>query len=111
MPFRTEMKHNNGYKFKFSKRSQSHQSGLDFSKMVIFSKDIYIGENSVIDNDEYKEFKKQEKNIHKKLEKYIEDYINHMNGYKKMHIKQYERKYKYSTLKYFHKEMKIKTRS
>ena len=35
VPFRTEMKHNNGYKFKFSGRSKKHQSGLDFTKLVI----------------------------------------------------------------------------
>lgn len=62
------MKHNNGYKFKFSDRSKKHQLGLDFSKLVIVSKDDYIGESSTIDIDEYKEFEKQENHIHKNLE-------------------------------------------
>ena len=107
VPFRTEMKHNNGYKFKFSDRSKNHQSGLDFSKLVIVSKDDYIGENSTIDTDEYQEFKRQEAHIHHNLEKYIYDYVEHINGRILMHIKQFDRKYKYSTLKYFHKELGI----
>lgn len=111
VPFRTEMKHNNGYKFKFSDRSKKHQSGLDFSKLVIISKDEYISESSTIDIDEYKEFEKQENHIHKNLEEYIHDYIEHVNGHIPLHIKQFERKYKYSTLKYFHKELGIIVKS
>lgn len=86
---------------------KKHQSGLDFSKLVIVSKDYYIGESSTIDIDEYKEFEKQEDHIHKNLEKYIHDYVEHVNGHVPLHIKQFERKYKYSTLKYFHKELGI----
>ena len=93
--------------FKFSGRSKKHQSGLDFTKLVIVSKDEYIGESSTIDIDEYKEFEKQEDHIHKNLEKYIHDYVEHVNGHMSLHIKQFERKYKYSTLKYFHKELGI----
>lgn len=54
VPFRTEMKYNNDYKFKFSDRSKKHQSELDFSKLVIVSKDDYIGESETIDINEYK---------------------------------------------------------
>ncbi len=41
------------------------------------------------------------------LERYIYDYVEHVNGHVPLHIKQFERKYKYSTLKYFHKELGI----
>lgn len=75
--FRRETKHNNGYKF----RSKKHQSGLDFSKLVIFAKDDYIGESSTIDIDEYKEFEKQKVHIHMNLEKHIHDYVEHVNGH------------------------------
>ena len=60
-----------------------------------------------LDIDEYKEFEKQEYYIHKNLEKYIHDYVEHVNGHVLLHIKQFERKYKYSTLKYFHQELGI----
>lgn len=104
------MKHNNGYKFKFSNRSKKHQSGLDFSKLVIVSKDNYIGESSTIDIDEYKEFEKQKDYIHKNLEKYIHDYVEYVNGHIPLHIQQFERKYKYSTLKYFYRELGIRVK-
>ena len=97
----------NGYKFKFTAKSKKHQSGLDFSKLVINANSDFIGENSTIDCDEYIEFAKQEDQIHKKLAKYIHDYVEHVNGHMSLHIKQFERKYKYSTLKYFHKELGI----
>ncbi len=35
------------------------------------------------------------------------DYVEHVNGYIPLHIKQFDRKYKYSTLQYFHKELGI----
>ena len=101
------LEHNNGYKFKFSNRSKKHQSGLDFSKLGIVSKDDYIGESSTIDIDEYKEFEKQEDRIHMNLERYIHDYVEHINDHVPLHIKQFERKYKYPTLKYFHGELGI----
>lgn len=110
VPFRTEMKHNNGYKFKFSVRSKKHQSGLDFSKLVIISNSAFIREDSTIVCDEYIEFEKQEDQIHKKLAKYIYDYVEHVEGDVPLHIKQFERKYHYSTLKYFHKELGIITK-
>ena len=110
VPFRTEMKHNNGYKFKFSARSKNHQSGLDFSKLVIISNSAFIREDSTIVCDEYIEFEKQEDQIHKKLAKYIYDYVEHVKGDVPLHIKQFERKYHYSTLKYFHKELGIITK-
>ena len=50
---------------------------------------------------------KQEAHIHHNLEKYIHDYVEHINGRILLHIKQFDRKYKYSTLKYFHKELGI----
>ncbi|MCD7809631.1 MAG: hypothetical protein LUH02_09825 [Erysipelotrichaceae bacterium] len=56
VPFRSKMHHNNGYKFKYSKRSQQHVSGLDFSQLVIINKSIYIGQNSMVDSDEFNEF-------------------------------------------------------
>ena len=105
------MKLNNDYKFKFSDRSKKRESRLDFSKLVIVSKDNYISESSTIDIDEYKEFEKQEVHIHKNLEKYIHDYVEHVNGHILLHIKRFERKYKYSTLKYFHQELGIEVKS
>lgn len=35
------------------------------------------------------------------------DYVEYVNGYIPLYIKQFDRKYKYSTLQYFHKELGI----
>ena len=107
VPFRSEMKHKNGYSFKNSERSKTHKSGLDFSKLVIIKKKEYIGNDSVIDKDEFKEFIRKKDFIHKNLEKYICDYIHHVKNEKVLHRKEFDRKYKYSTLKYFHNELNI----
>ncbi|MCD7950594.1 MAG: hypothetical protein LUG12_10110 [Erysipelotrichaceae bacterium] len=102
VPFRSEMLHSNCYKFKYSKRNAS---GLDFSKFVIINKSIYIGQTSMVDPDEFNEFYAYKDLIHKKLEKYINDYVNHMKGIRILNQQEYDRKYQYSTLKYFHKEL------
>lgn len=109
VPFRTEMNHPNGYHFKFSNRSKSHQSGLDYSKIAIIHKknSHFVGLPSTVDLDEYIEFQKNEDKIHKNIEKYISDYINHIIGSSPLHPKQFERKYKFSTLQYFHRELGI----
>lgn len=39
---------------------------------------------------------------------YIDTYINHVSRIKTIHIKEFERKYKFSTLPYFHDILKIK---
>ena len=57
-----------GISLNFLIEVKKHQSGLDFSKLVIVSQDDYIGENSTIDTDEYQEFKRQEDHIHHNLE-------------------------------------------
>ncbi len=107
IPFRSEMKHKNGYTFRHSQRSKMHYSGLDFSKLVIIKNRYYLGDKSRIDFDEYEEFKRNKDVIHKKIEKCINDYINHYKGIKVLKQRDFNRKYQYSTLKYFHKELGI----
>ena len=107
VPFRSEMNHNNGYKFRFSERSKRHKSGLDYSKMIIIKNTQYLGDSSTIDSDEYVEFIKNRDKIHKDIEKYILGYINHMNRSQILHVQQFNRLYLYSTLKYFHKELNL----
>ena len=55
IPYRSEIKHTYAFRFKHSKRSQMHRSGLDYTKLVIISKPEYVDcKNAIIDNDEYK---------------------------------------------------------
>ena len=38
---------------------------------------------------------------------YVEEYMECMNGKRKLHKKMFDRKYGFSTLQYFHKELGI----
>jgi len=108
VPYRTEISHNYAYHFKNSSRSRQHKSGLDYTKIVIISNSNYIdNKTSIIDKDEYNE---TIINIeHKKSEAldFVEDYIAHVSNKKKLHIKEFNRRYTYSPLKYFYFEMGI----
>ena len=63
--------------------------------------------DAVIDRDEYKETIKSIEKIKREALGFVEDYMAHMNGTKKMHSKEFLRRYSYSPLKYFHREMGI----
>ena len=45
--------------------------------------------------------------IKKEALAYVEEYIAHMNKSKTMHEAEFKRKYGYSTLRYFHKELGV----
>jgi hypothetical protein len=40
---------------------------------------------------------------------YVDNYINHMKNIKMIEAKEFDRKYRRSTLKYFHHELNINT--
>lgn len=105
IPFRTNIRHNQCYHFKSSRRSQASQSGLDYSKIVIVKNELYIGKCTVVDNDEAKEFRMKASIIHNDALKYVETYVNHIIGTHILDIEEFERRYKYTTLCYFHSEL------
>ncbi len=106
IPFRSEITHKYAYKFKHSKRSKKHKSGLDYSKMLIIKDASYIeNKDSIIDKDEYNEVAININKIQKDALEFLGDYIAHCNGEKLLHSEEFERRYKYSPLKYFHKEL------
>ena len=108
VPYRTDIRHKNAYKFTHSRRSRQHQSGLDYTKIVIAKDSAFLGtESSVIDDDEYKETVENMERIVSEVIKFINAYLMHHTGVQKLNPKQYERKYKYSSLQYFHKELGI----
>ena len=86
IPYRTEISHKYAYHFRKSSRSQKHKSGLDYTKIAII-KDIYY--------------------IAEKAEQYIEEYKKHISGENTLDKREFRRKYGWSTLKYFHKELEI----
>ena len=106
IPFRTEMHHKNGYKFKNSKRARRHQSGLDYSKIVILTDAALLSSlPAIVDSDEYNETVKNIQAIAKDAADYVTTYTRHMNGEAPLHSYNFQWKYAYSTLQYFHAEL------
>lgn len=109
IPYRTEITHKFAYKFKNSKRSKIHKSGLDYSKIVIIQNMDYLENfDAVIDKDEYKETRDNIAYIKKDAQEYIDNYVNKLHGLKSDYDeKEFHRIYQYSTLQYFHKELGV----
>lgn len=102
IPFRTEMRHSYGYRFRKSRRSEKHHSGLDYTKMLILSDARYLSEKqAVIDTDEYKEMRENINKIAKGAFNYLKDYILHIKGIRLLQPEEFRRRYQYSALRYF----------
>ncbi len=104
IPFRTNVKHNNCYKFKKSSRPTNSVTGLDYSKAVIINNSKYIGPAARINDMEYTELDTNYHIIIKQFSSFLDGYIKYAN--KELNEYQTE-KYKYTTLKYFNKELNI----
>ena len=103
IPYRSSIRHKNAYLFTGTQRSLRTKSGLDYSKIVLIQKKIYLNDkNVVVDQDEYTETIRNIKRIAGEAVEYIEGYIHHVDGTKLLHPRAYDRKYKFSTLPYFH---------
>lgn len=108
IPYRTEIRHPYAFHFTTTARSRTHKSGLDYSKIVIIAKTNYIDSvDAIIDKDEFNETMINLERIKKETLKFVEDYVAHMNGKKKLHKREFERRYNFSPMKYFHKELGI----
>ena len=108
VPYRTEISHKYAYHFKKSKRSQAHKSGLDYTKIVIISDTKYIdSKDALIDKDEYNETMIYLERIKREALEYVEEYIAHIKGKNVLHPREFNRRYEFSTLKYFHAEMGV----
>lgn len=108
IPYRSEVRHSYSYRFKKTARSKEHKSGLDYTKIVIISKTTYIdNQNAIIDKDEFNETMINLDKIKAEALKFVEDYVAHVKNIKKLHIQEFQRRYKFSPLQYFHKELGI----
>ena len=107
IPYRTEISHKYAYHFRKSSRSQKHRSGLDYTKIAIIKDISYIDRIAIIDQDEFAETRKHICYIAEKAEQYVEEYKNHISGKNILDKQEFKRKYGWSTLKYFHKELEI----
>lgn len=54
IPYRSEIQHKYAFRFKNTRRSREHKSGLDYTKIVIITKNDYIDTKAaLIDKDEF----------------------------------------------------------
>ena len=102
IPFRTNVSHNNCYKFKTSTRPTGSVTGLDYTKAVIVNEDKFIGADARINDKEYIELNEHYAFIIKQFKKYVSDYIEFVNGKQAYY---FTKKFQFTTLKYFHKEL------
>lgn len=107
LPYRSYINHKYGYLFRHSERSRRTKSGIDYTKAVIINENLFIGAETVVDQDEYKETVKNIEQIVNESSKYIDEYCNHVSGVSKLDIEEFDRRYKYTTLKYFHDVLDI----
>lgn len=102
LPLRTNIRHNYGYKFKTSDRETASSTGIDYTKAVIINFQKYIGESASINGKEYIEIDRNAHRIIAGFERYLNGYIR----FQKNGGTPYDQKrYRYSTLKYFHIEL------
>ena len=108
IPYRSEINHPYAFKFKGTKRSKRHSSGLDYTKIIIIKETRYFDNSpAIIDKDEFLKTERFIKRIRNEALNYIETYINHIQNTAPVDVAEYKRKYSKSTLPYFHKELGI----
>lgn len=108
IPYRTHIDHSNSYRFRHSVRAKHNKSGLDYSKIAIIKNTVYIDKTPALINKA--EFNETMINLEKIVSSaivYIDTYVKHISGAERIHEKEFLRKYKYSTLSYFHEELGI----
>lgn len=103
IPFRTNVKHPNCYKFRSSSRHTDSTTGLDYSKAVIVNDEKYIGLPARINDKEYIELNDKCEFIIKSFKTYLKGYLRFASGKADYAFHNYQ----YTTLKYFHKELGI----
>lgn len=108
IPFRSEIRHEYSYQFTSSERSRKHHSGLDYTKIVIVNREEYIDTaDAIVDRDEYVETMKNIKRIVSEANRFVDDYVLHHKKEKLLHMSEFNRRYRFSPLQYFHKELGI----
>lgn len=108
VPFRSAISHKNAFLFQDTKRSIRTKSGLDYSKIVLIKNTDYLDDKkAIVDQDEYNETMRNLPIIVSEVHNYLTTYINHVSGNAPIHPEEFSRKYKFSTLRYFHDIMEL----
>lgn len=104
IPFRTNVKHKYCYKFINTNRDTNSSTALDFSKAVIVNDESFIGVEAKIDQKEFVELSSKSIFIINKFKNFVSKYKKIMQNPGKNKY-EYDLLTKYSTLKYFNKEL------
>lgn len=109
IPFRSFIGHKNAFIFKSTTRSRKTRSGLDYSKIAIIKNIDYfdLTTPAIVDQDEYAELMRNLSSIVREATGYVDTYIKHVTETSPIHPKEFARKYRYSSLPYFHDIMGI----
>ena len=108
IPYRSSINHNDAFLFQGTERSKRSKSGLDYTKIILVKDVRYLdGNNVIVDRDEYRETMENLSDIVVGAVTYVDDYIAHITGVRKMHPRIFHKKYRYSTIPYFHDIMGI----
>jgi hypothetical protein len=76
---------------------------LDYKKIVIIKDASFLDEGTaVVDSDEYKAVMNNLSEIVSGALSYVDNYVSHINGTKRLHEREFARRYSFSTLPYFH---------
>lgn len=110
IPFRSRVNHKYCYHFKDSERSRRGKSALDYSKVAIINNSDYIDTvQGIVDSDEYSEMIHNIKRIVSEAVAYVEDYVSYQKGEEdRISEQEFNRRYKFSTLQYYHDILGIK---
>ena len=76
--------------------------------MIIQNKDYLDDSQALVDKDEYNETRTNINRIQQEAQEFVDDYITYMKGNEKISKEEFKRRYQFSTLKYFHKELGIR---
>ena len=108
IPFRSNIRHDDAYMFRKSLRSRRTKSGLDYTKIVLVNDGKYLNSEDIyVDQDEYEEVRSNLPRIVDEAVGYVDGYIGHITGISPLYAREFERRYRYSTLPYFHDIMGI----
>lgn len=104
IPFRTNVRHKNCYRFKHTSRDTESVTGLDYTKAVIINDSTLLGDPATIDDKEYLELSEKHYFIIKQFTAYVNGYLAFVKG----ELNEYKaRQYQFTTLQYFHHELHI----
>ena len=80
---------------------------FDTHIIIINNGDYIDSKDALVDKDEFNETMIHIDRIKKEALKFVEDYVSHVKGLAMIQPQEFNRRYNYSPLQYFHKELGI----